>query len=317
MTKLIKSAIVYKAELPSDIEAIRTHLAEKAFTPILEAQAKTFGFVDVDHEHDLLATFHGGLAFRVRIDEKVIPGSLVRQEVAKAVDLVSKAQGRKVGKKEKAEIKEAVIYDLTCRALPRTAASITCFYHQPTGYLIIPTTSKKIADVCTHLLVQAIGSVKTETIHVSEVKNGLTTRLQNWLAHQTGEHSEGEAFGPLHPCDEVAMASSEGRKLSIKMGSLDSAQNALKEAFRQGFKVTSLGFHHDGTDFRLSHDFRLRGVDFASTVEEGSEDDPALEAEASLQIAAVTAIVDILVEMLRYKEDPATEQAAGQEGGEA
>ena len=181
--KLIKAAITYKATIPSDTAILAAHLAEKPFTECMEMDLRSVGFVaPTEDAYSLVQTFPGGLAFRVRIDEKIIPSGTVKAEVEKHVKAIKESTGRKVGKKERAEIKDAVMVDLCRRALVKTKASITCFYEIATGYLIVPTASKSIADVCTSLLVQAVGSVKTETINVSEVKHGLTTRLQKWLA---------------------------------------------------------------------------------------------------------------------------------------
>lgn len=305
---LIKQAIVFKAEIPTDIVAIDKHLQEQAFTELLQAQANTAGFVPVTDEHGLVAPFHGGLAFRVRYDEKIVPASVIRDELAKQVALIEKETGRKPGKKEKAAIREVVIYDLTCRALSRTVASITCFYHAESGYLIVPTTNKRLADICVTKLILAVGSVKTETIHVSNVKHGLTTRLKNWLGDQSGEFSDGEGFDGFEPCDQVAMAGDEKRQVTVKMTSLDSAEGGIKEAMSKGLEVTSLGLRHDGNDFRLSHDFRLRGIKFPVTDDEG--EGPTWESVATLQVEAVRQIIAQLCEMLSYKDEAALEGGA-------
>lgn len=295
---LIKSAIVYKAEIPSDTTLLHNHLAEHCFTDPLELQTRSVGFVPVTEGCNLVSTFDGGLAFRVRIDEKIIPAGVVNDMTAKLVAKIKQAEGRKVGKKEKADIKDGVITELCRRALVRTVASITCFYDTASGYLIIPTTSKKIADICVSQLVQAVGSVKTETIHVSDVKHGLTTRLTNWLGHQSGEFSDGDAFGPFQPCDEAALADGK-RKISVKMSDLEAATRGLTEALASGFKVKSLGFvADDGTTFRLTDEFRLRGIDYAY---ETPDADDIWAFDAATQVKAVTGCVATLVDLLAYK----------------
>lgn len=61
MKQLIKSASVYKAELPT-ADALRTHLAEKPFTECQPNEIRSAGFVPVN-EDDLVLEFPGGLAF--------------------------------------------------------------------------------------------------------------------------------------------------------------------------------------------------------------------------------------------------------------
>ena len=294
--KLIKAAITYKATIPTDVAALSAHLAEKPFTECMDMELRSVGFVlPTDESTGLVQTFPGGLAFRVRIDEKIIPSATVKAEVEKQVAAIKASTGRKVGKKERAEIKDGVMLDLCRRALVKTKASVTCFYDIANGYLIVPTASKSIADICTSLLVQAVGSVKTETINVAEVKHGLTTRLQKWLA------DDDEAFGDFQPCDDVAL-SAEGRKITVKMSSFQLARKGLEEAITSGFQVTSIGFHFAGMDFRLTSDFHLKGITFAEH-ELPEEEESLWAADAAVQVKKVSSAINELAALLSYKEE--------------
>ena len=46
---------------------------------------------------------------------------------------------------------------------------------------MVNTTNKNIAGMAVAMLVKVVGSVKTETINISDIKNGLTTRLKNYI----------------------------------------------------------------------------------------------------------------------------------------
>lgn len=297
--KLIKAAIVYKAELPTDLDALNEHLEERRFAPPLSLELRSAGFVAVTDEHSrLAASFPGGIAFRVRIDEKVLPGAVIKAEVAKTIATIQQEQGRKPGRKERAEIKEGVMVDLAQRALVRTAASLTCFYHSASGYLIVPTTSKKIADTCVTLLVAAVGSVKTETINVSEVKHGLTTRLKKWLGGDL------DAFGAFSPCDQAALADGGKRKLTVKMGELQTAREGLTAAIERAFGVTSLGFEHKGIEFRMTDEFRLKGLRRLEE-EVATDDEDPWATDAMADVEATVGILDELTQMLAYKDETA------------
>lgn len=302
MKQLIKSATVYKAELPT-ADAMREHLAEKPFTECQPHESRSFGFVPVN-EDDLVVEFPGGLAFAARVDTKIIPSSEVTKEAKKLTERFEQMEGRKPGKLERLDIKDAAVLSLAKTAFVKTAL-IRVFHHRETGYLIIPTTSSKLCDQITSMLVQAVGSVKTSTIHVSGVKHGLTTRLSNWLAHESGEYSDGEGFGAFHPRGEVAMAQ-EKRKITIKMGGLEMAESAIKEAIAGAFEVTALGLTYQGqTEFSLTQDFKFKGIGFATTPD--GEDDGAygLAATAALEVSALAAVVTELCTMLAYKEGSA------------
>lgn len=297
MKQLIKAAITYKATIPTDITVLEQHLAERKFAPCQDYEASTMGFVPpVEHYSDLLvAGFPGGFAFRVRIDEKVLPASAIKAELEAKLKDIERETGWVPRGRAKQEIKAQVVGELTRRALVKTKASVTCYYDVENQHLIVPTTSQKIADAITSLLIHVVGSVKTETVTVSDIKLGLTTRMKQWI-----EQDDATAFGAFDPCDEVALAS-DNRKITVKMTSLQQARQGIAEALRTGFGVKSIGFHYDGADFKLTDDFRLKGIALSErTIEE--EEESMWEGDAAMQVGKVSQIVNALVELLSYKE---------------
>lgn len=294
MKQLIKSAITFKADFGMDASALHNALAARTFTECEPLSMRSVGFVPPSEGCRMVAEFQGGFAFRVRIDQKTIPGALVKREVDATVASIKKDHGRTVGKKERAEIKESVMVALAMQAFARTAI-LTCFYQEATGYLIVPSTSQKLADAIVTALIEAAGSVKTETIHVSDVKHGLTERLKRWNA------GDDDAFGVFQPCAEAALQQAE-RKITIKMGQLRAADTGIKEALEAQFQVNSLGFTHEGeTEFRLTKDFRLKGIEFAHTDKE-DKDEPSFYAQATLEVDAVSAVLTDLIAMIGHGE---------------
>lgn len=306
MKQLIKAAAIYKAHLP-ETEALAVHLAQKPFQECQPAELRSVGFVPV-HEESLTIDFPGGVLFGVRIDTKTIPSAAITKKAQELTKRYTELEGRAPGKAVRRDIKDAAVLELAKTAFARTNV-VRGFYHRASGYLILPTTNQGVCDIITTLLVAAVGSIKTETIHVSGVKHGLTTRLKNWVKYA----GDTDVFGSFNPCADVNLAQ-EKRKISIKMGELHAASSALNEAFSGGFEVTSLGFsHHGETQFRLTHDFRLHSIEFASTIDSDDNAHQGLAGTAALEVDAVVAIVNELVELLSYKEgdELVTEEADG------
>lgn len=295
MKQIIKSATIYKADIGMNSDALAEALSKKSFTECLPEQISSFGFVPVspvNSECPLVVPISGGFAFRARMDVKDIP---VRAWRAKSEEILANdiaIQDRKPSKEERAAAREAAVRELAKHAFPKTV-SIICFYQEATKYLVIPSTSSKYAGIITAMLVNAMGSIKTETIHVSSVKHGLTARLTKWNA------GDEDAFGVFQPCSEAALQQ-EKRKIKIQMGSLEAAQSGIKEALASSFEVTSLGLTHNGkTQFRLSDDFKLKSIQFAHTDQE-DEEDSSFYTQASLEIDALGAVITDLIEMIGH-----------------
>lgn len=291
--KLIRNARVYKATLPS-ASALEKHLAEKPFTEPMLLEAGSIGFVERDG-YGWVSPFHGGLAFAIRIDEKIVPTSAINTELAKRVKGIEQTEGRKVGKKWRAEIKDGVIADLRCKALVKSAI-ITCYYDSKNNYLVVPTTSATIAGRIVSLLVQAVGSVKTETIHVSDVKQGLTTRMKAWL------DGDEEAFDEFDPSGQVSIALN-GQSITVKVASLQSAREGLQNAFTAGFEVKAIRlFDGELASFVMTSDFVFTSVEYPALAYDDHVED-AWAHEAAAQVLNFSTIITKLCAMFAYKEE--------------
>ena len=83
--KLIKNAICYRMTLPV-LPLLEGHLSELRHTEIHEAEREKVGFVPTEIPgavtgDQLTEPFEGGLAFTLRIDEKIIPAAVISAEV--------------------------------------------------------------------------------------------------------------------------------------------------------------------------------------------------------------------------------------------
>lgn len=307
---LIKNAFVYRADLPTDLVVLHNHLAEVPHVAPMSNEDGTHGFVPpFGQSCTLVGKFNSGLAFSLRVDTKLMPASAINAEVKKRVADQLESQGRKrLSKDERADIKDAVRAEFCAKAIVTTAV-VNVFYHPESRFLIVATASKRLSDLATAALVRAVGSMKTETINVSSVKMGLTTRLKEWLPQvdAEGDILEGnqDAFGEFSPTGEVTMANMERHKLTIKAATLASAEEAIKEAMKRGYSVTSMGLAHGCTAFRLTSDFYLRGIDIPHEEHPVGND---WEHEAAWEMTNVVAIMSDLCAMFAYQEP---------EGGEA
>lgn len=293
MKQLIKSATIFNAELPS-AEALEEHFAADAFVEPLSTQAMSIGFVPREDFGNLVEVFPGGIAFTVRVDQKILPGSIVKSEVNKVAKQREADTGRKVGKKERGEIKLGVTEALLVHALVRTTL-VTCYHHTKLNYLIVPLTNKVLAGKIISLLVNSVNSVKTTTINVSDVKGGLTTRLKNWLG------GDEDAFAGLYPGNEVQLEQDD-RKVTVRMSNLTKAGGALKEALASSFTVKSLGLWFEGgLALKLTDSFQLRGIANEILIPEDPEDD-TFAAQAALEVNELAEAITFLCEMFGYQE---------------
>lgn len=303
--KLINNAIVFSAELPA-IDMMAVHLAELPFEPVGPVFRSRAGFIANPITSELVTPIEGGFSFSVRYDEKILPSTSVRQAVAEAVREREEELERELEKDEIGALADTVMATLIANALVKTTV-VHCFYSTADNFLIIPTTSKPLSQTVVALLIKAIGSVKTSTIHVDNIKGGLTTRLRNYLDGNT------EAFDGFKLGDTCNMKH-KSDKANFSMSDLDAAKAGLAECLAAEMQVEIMELVHEGVAFKLTNDFKLRGIHFLGELTEDElaqreEADMAYlwRLEAATQLLQLVATIKALCELFQYERPDLTD----------
>ena len=306
MSKLIRNAIVYKAELPG-AALLESHLKEKLFAELGKLDWHGAGFVEIPATRELVSTFDGGFAFAVRYDSKILPASIILAEVKKRVEAIEKQEGRRLDKDSRFAVRDLVVDEMLAKALVKTAI-VTCYYDTANQFLIVPVSSKQLAGVAVSQLVHAVGSVKTTTINIADVKLGLTTKVREWLADHEGLALP---FGErLQPGGSVKLVGEDREKATFDVSALDKARAGIEDALTKGFKVTELGMTFDAkTTVRLTADFHLKGLEFSYEPTEATDQHEEWQCDASIQVLELGRLINAMCDLLGYRE-PAKEQEA-------
>ena len=305
LLKPIKSASAYRVVLPA-AALLEDHLAKCPFVEPLPTDQSSLGFVPTPtaSEGEFVTTFIGGYAFSVRYDDKVTPGGVVLAEIAKACEAFTERTGLKPSRSARKEIKSEVIAALRARALVRTKI-ITCFYHPELEILIVPVSSQSLADQITKLLIRAVESIESRTIHISELAQGLTARLAGKVA------GEDDTFAPFEISSSVWLVGPSGEKVTYQMDdTLDGAHEGLQGLLAAGFFVDAVRLHYQDVEFKLTRQFKFRSVCFPAPAEvQDTETQGDLwRHEASVQLMSFVAVVKTLCDLFGYKAPTAEEQ---------
>lgn len=307
----VKNTQIFKAVLPQSTEQLARHLEELPYGDIPDTQLHRDSFIQNPITGELVTPFTGGYSFIMRRDEKVIPPSTLKEEVNKAVASLEAEYGRKATRKERSDIKEDVLVTLLPRAFTKPKF-ITCLYLTGSNYLIVDTSSAVMASAVVRNLVKVCGSVKTTTIHVSDIKNGLATRLKRYI---TG--SEFDVFGSdLSVGSEIKLSKPSTGEVIQYSGVDPITDSQLEENLEEGFIVEHVRFTYidDLVQFTLNKQFRLGSMSWASINHEEDTQDAAFEwrHEAAIQAHIIGNIVDALCKALDYQEPKDEQQDPGQ-----
>jgi recombination associated protein RdgC len=310
---LVKNAIIFSAELPSR-DLMLNHLAEIPFEPVGEAFVSRAGFIPNKTTGELVTPIDGGYSFSVRLDEKMLPKAAVRRAMDDAVQAYADEHELLVADLDEdlvGMLSEQTMAKLIANALIKTTI-VHCFYSDTAQYLIVPTTNKPLAQTVMSLLIKAVGSVKTSTIHVSNIKGGLTTRLKNYFGID-GEPGDESAFDGFE-LGASCLLKYKTDKAKFDMDDLSIAKAGIIEALDADMEVELMELRHNDLAFKLTHDFKLRSLNFGGELTE-DEQEKLEEADsafawrltAATQLLQVVALIDALCALFEYKREPLTD----------
>ena len=335
----MKSAISFAIEFPQehgDLKSLVAHLNETCeslrFKPLSEHAPEarededgftflmsTEGLVPMfsDDDAPLFELLPNGFAFAVKMEDKVIPPSALETETQAAASRITKATGVTPTRKELDGLRDTVRGTLAARALSVTKGT-RAVYHWDSKRLLVPVGSKSVAQRVVRTLLKAFPSVKSKTIHVNSLKDGLATRLEAWV-NNDNQTDEG-AFAPLLMGDKVTLKGAEGKKVIVDAGKV--GINDFREILRNamglgGMKVESIRLEDEsGIGFTLTHDFTLKGISLSPVdAPEDAEDAKAITLHmVACQLTEVSHIVDRVVEMFGWNKDATTGEGVKSEG---
>lgn len=298
-----RNAIVYRATLPS-IQAIEGHLLELPYSEIGETEFSRSSFVENPVTGELVTPISGGYAMVIRHDQKIIPRHVVMEEANSRIQTIENISGDKLKRTERLAIIDNVRVDLCKQAFVKSTL-ILALYNIQERLLVINTTSKKIAGMTCAMLVKVVGSVKTETINISDIKNGLTTRLNN--------HIQGipNAFEGFTVGSYIQLSRHADKKEVIRYSAEhESIQSELADSLCGGFTADKLELSGCGVTFTLTEKFHFTRIN-TQPQSFNDEDDIAFQwrHQTSADLFQFSKVVNLMCELLSYKEDQSQKPA--------
>ena len=273
--QMFRNAMFYRLtcdEMPADLRgtaALNNQLSERMARDPGTQELTTVGFVSPFGVDGMYFERSGNGAIYITIEkaERLLPGTAIRQAVAKKVAEIEKAEQRKVYAKEKSRIREEIVH----ARLPHTfiqKTRISALIDWP--YIIVDAASPKKAELLLSLLREALGSLPVRPV---TVKAGIEATMTNWVREREVTHDRlclGEKFKSSVPCENGESLSGSG---------VDFSDDKMEFILASGHQVTELALVAYGSDeitttsFTLTKNLVLKGVQFDDTLKQQAADD--------------------------------------------
>jgi len=300
-----RNLLMYRltSDTPLTADALETALAAKPALPCGSQTLSTYGFVAPFGKGEDAPLVHSGQGFLLicaRTEERILPSSVVRDAVKEKTDEIETAEGRKVYKKERDQIKDEVTQALLPRAFIRRSKTFAAIAPAQ-GLILVDTSSAKRAEDLLSTLREVLGSLPVRPIAVKAAPTAIFTE---WVK----QHQASNGLVLTNEC-ELRDSAEDGGIIRIKREDLASEEVQMHLA--AGKLVTQLTLAwEDKLSFLIDDKLTIKRLRFEDLLldqaEEDGGDDAASQFDASFILMMLTFMEFIpeLLEALGGEEIP-------------
>jgi recombination associated protein RdgC len=268
-----KNILFYRFTKPFDVssETLESQLTESPFKPCGANDIYQLGWSSPlqKHSDQLVHVCQDYWMICLQKQERILPSSVVNEQVQEKINAIEEEQHRKVTRKEKTELKEEITLQLLPKSFTKTSRHFA--YLCPSkGYMVINTSSAKLADEFTSYLRKTIGSLP---IKFPAVKQAPSSVMTHWVTKDASLPAE------LTLGYECELTSNGDEKGSIKYKGLELDQKQIEEQIQSGMEVTKLALDwRESVSFLLGSDLSIKRIKFGDLLQEQLDDSNAEDA---------------------------------------
>jgi recombination associated protein RdgC len=283
----------YRLTSPFELSAeqFSERLAAAVFTPCGKSQPLSLGWVPPlgEQTETLVHAANGRFLFCLQREEKLLPASVVREQLVERIGQIERDQGRKVYRKERLQLKDEIVQDCLPRAFTRTS-KLFAYLDTRSNWLFVDSASAARAEELVGLLRESVGTL---LLLLPEVNQSPAHAMTGWLLHRNLP----EDFSLESDC-ELRDPGEEGGVVRCRGVELASEEVDIHlQAGKQAVKLAVCW--EDKLSLVLGEDLVLRRLRFADQLI--AENDDMAEADPLAKLDADFALMSDVLSNLQQR----------------
>ena len=272
-------------------EELNQALAKCEFKPCGSLDPITYGWTQPlgRDGSEFVHAANGYIMICAKRQEKVLPSSIIKEALDEKVAEISDAESRFVGRAEKLNLKEEIIFSLMPKAFVKSSYDFA-YIDTKKQLLVINTSSAARAEELLKALREALGSLKAIPLTPLTAPRSVLT---GWLKGE--EIPEGIEIG-----EECELSSlDEGR--SVKFKHQDLWVEEVSRHIDSGLQVSKLAVTwKEGMDCLIDDQFCFKRIKYGSNIKEQADDHSSetaaeqFDIEFSIMTLELSALIDAM-----------------------
>lgn len=257
-------------------EAIQKNL----FTPCLSHDMFSIGFGSpTGFDGEDVLTSNGCYLFSVTRQERILPGSVIKEELNELIKNIQLRENRVVRSKERKELRDDVEKKLIPQAFKKTE-HINAYIDTRNSWLIINTTSEKRADEVLSLLRKTIGTLRIVRI--------LLTRHPSYVLTQWVDSGVTGGF-----CIDNAVCNLVEADEAVNCKNMTPTSQEIHNHLLTGKQVVKLSMRWNQYSFVIDEDLSLSKI----KVMDKEDDQPttSINEDFTLMVLEATPLINALI----------------------
>ncbi len=285
-----KNLLIYRLpkDWAADLAQVEQQLGAFTLQPCGTSVMQSLGWVAPRPQGPLIHSVGGQWLLALGVEQKLLPAAIVKQFAADRAKEIEENEGRRVGRKEMRELREAMTQELMPRAFTRRR-----------------TTFAWIDPVNGWLVIDAASPVKAEELleHLRKSVEGLPARLvdtaQSPMAAMTGWVAAGEAPPGFTLDQDLELRSAEKATVRYVKHTLEGDE--IRQHIAAGKVVTRLAMTWgDKISFLLNENLQVKRLSFLDVLKEQTDgqaenEDERFDGDFALMTGEVARLLDDLL----------------------
>lgn len=267
-----------KEDITINPQQMETGLGSFAFSHCTSMEIESQGFVPPlgNKATSLVHECDGKYLFCARFEKKLLPASVIKDEILEKIEEFTDTNGRAPKGKEKAELKDAVMLHLLPLAFA-THKDVYAWIDLKEKLVITNTSSAKQAEATLSLLRKALGSLPLKPLDVNE---GVSSSLTKWLLDNAVPSS-------FELGERISMYSPSNEKKIVNAKSDNLMEDEILQHLRQGKLVSKIALKYDGVmSFVLDEDLSVKSIKLDDEFISGKYDDQSEDLDETSRLSA-------------------------------
>lgn len=284
------------APWPSDVATVEAAMDAARFVPCGASQEKAVGWLEprgIAHG-PLVEVIGGQWLFKLMMEMKVVPGSVVKRKVEEQVAHIEATTGRKPGKKEKKELSEDARLALLPMAFSKQS-SVQVWVDPQAGLLVTDAGSQAKADEVMTWLIKAVDGLAVSLINTQVSP---AAAMATWLSTK-------EAPADFTVDRECELKAPDESKAVVRYTRHALDTDEVAQHIAMGKMPTRLALTwNDRVSFVLTEGLQLKKIAFLEGVFDGNTASPGdgkadnFDTDAAIATGELQGLIPDLIEAL-------------------